>query len=103
MAEVKTKKTRKSVEEFIARVPNETRRADARVILKLMQKVSGKKPKMWGPTIVGFDEYHYTYATGHEGDAPLLGFSPRASSLVLYVLWGEAIEKSLLLPKDKER
>jgi hypothetical protein len=95
MAEIKTKKTAVSVADFIAAVPNESRRADAQAVLKLMQKVTGKKPKMWGPTIIGFDEYHYQYDSGHEGDMCMIGFSPRGSALVLYVLCADDAEKYL--------
>jgi hypothetical protein len=86
MAELKTQKNDASVEEFIAAVANDSRREDAKAVLKLMQKVTGKKPRMWGGSIVGFDEYHYRYASGHEGDMCMIGFSPRASALTLYVL-----------------
>lgn len=95
MAEIKTKKTEVIVADFIAAVPNATRRADAQAVLKLMQKVTGKKPKMWGPTIVGFDEYHYRYESGHEGDMCMIGFSPRGSALVLYVLCSDDAESYL--------
>lgn len=95
MTKIKTQKTSVSVADFIAAVPNDTRRADAQVIVKLMQKITGKNPKMWGPTIVGFDEYHYRYESGHEGDMCMVGFSPRGSALVLYVLVGEAYEALL--------
>ena len=97
MAQIKTTKTAVSVADFIAAVPNETRRADAQVVLKLMGKVTGKKPKMWGPTIIGFDEYHYKYESGHEGDMCMIGFSPRGSALVLYVLCADAVDA--MLPK----
>jgi len=86
MAEIKTRKNAASIEEFIAAVANDTRREDAEAVLKLMQKVTGKKPRMWGPTIIGFDEYHYRYDSGHEGDMCMIGFSPRASALTLYTL-----------------
>jgi hypothetical protein len=95
MAQIKTKKTEVSVADFIAAVPNETRRADANAVMKLMQKVTGKKPKMWGSTIVGFDEYHYRYDSGHEGDMCMIGFSPRGSALVLYVLCNDVTESLL--------
>lgn len=84
MAETKTKITTASVKDFIAAVENDTRRADAQTLLKLFEKVSGVKGKMYGPTIVGFGKYTYTYDTGHSGDAPVLGFSPRAANLVIY-------------------
>ena len=86
MAELKTKKNTASVAEFIAAVANDTRREDAKAMLKLMQKITGKQPRMWGTNIIGFDEYHYKYASGHEGDMCMIGFSPRASALTLYVL-----------------
>jgi hypothetical protein len=95
MAAIKTKKTELSVADFIAAVPNATRRADADVVRKMMQKVTGKKPKMWGTTIVGFDEYHYRYDSGHEGDMCMIGFSPRGSALVLYVLCSDDAETHL--------
>lgn len=84
MAATKTKPTTVSVKAFIAAVENDTRRADAQTLLKLFEKVSGAKAKMWGPTIIGFGKYTYTYDTGHSGDAPVLGFSPRAANLVIY-------------------
>lgn len=84
MAETKTKATTVSVKDFIAAVENDTRRADAQTLLKLFEKISGTKAKMWGPTIIGFGKYTYTYDTGHTGDAPVLGFSPRSANLVIY-------------------
>ena len=69
MAEVKTKPTSVSVTAFLAGLPDETRRADAKTIIKIMQKVTGEKPKMWGPTIIGFGCHHYVYESGREGDA----------------------------------
>jgi hypothetical protein len=103
MAEVKTRKTAASVDDFIAAVTNETRREDARTVLKLMQKVTGKKPKMWGGSIVGFDEYHYRYETGHEGDICMIGFSPRASALTLYTLADFAERDALLKQLGKHK
>lgn len=85
MAETKTKPTNASVKDFIAAIDNDTRRADAQTLLKLFAKVTGFKAKMWGPTIVGFGAYHYTYETGHSGSSPALGFSPRKANLVIYV------------------
>jgi hypothetical protein len=85
MAETKTKPTKVSVKDFIAAVDNDTRRADAKTLLKLFAKVTGWKAKMWGPTIIGFGAYHYTYDTGHSGSSPALSFSPRKGNLVIYV------------------
>jgi hypothetical protein len=87
-ADLKTKPTKVSVGGFIASVPNEQRRKDAQTALKLMKKVTGLEPKMWGPSIVGFGSYHYKYESGREGDMCLTGFSPRASALVFYVMGG---------------
>lgn len=84
MAETKTKATKISVKDFVAKVPNETRRKDAQVLLKLFEKVTGWKPQMWGPTIVGYGSYTYTYDSGHSGKICVVGFSPRASSLSIY-------------------
>jgi Domain of unknown function (DU1801) len=84
MAENKTKQTTLSVTAFLNACTDETRRTDAKALAKLMQKVTGKEPAMWGPSIVGFDSYHYTYESGREGDMPIVGFSPRKAANVLY-------------------
>ena len=84
MAENKTKPTKLSVPEFINGITDETRRADAKVLVKLMQSATGKKAQMWGPSIIGFGSYHYKYESGREGDMPLVGFSPRKAATVLY-------------------
>src|SRR5688572_27978401 len=80
----KTAQTGASVSEFIAAVPNETRRGDATTMVKLLTDVTGWKPKMWGSTIIGFGAYHYTYSSGHSGSICAIGFSPRGASLVIY-------------------
>lgn len=85
MAEAKTKPTNASVEEFLQAVPNATRRADSFVVLEMMKRVTNQEPVMWGPSIVGFGQYHYQYASGHEGDAPIVAFSPRKQALTLYL------------------
>ena len=87
-AGMKTKPTASSVEGFIAKVPNEARRKDAETALALMKKWTGLKPKMWGPSIVGFGSYHYRYATGREGDMCMTGFSPRSAATVFYIIGG---------------
>lgn len=75
-----------SVGEFLAGVPDERRRADAERVAELMAEVTGEPPVMWGTSIVGFGSYHYRYASGHEGDAPLTGFAPRKPHLVVYLV-----------------
>ena len=84
--ETKTKPTKVSVDEFLSNVEPEQKRADSYALIKLMQKVTGEEPHMWGPTIIGFGTYHYKYESGHEGDAPIAGFSPRAQALTLYLM-----------------
>jgi len=86
MAENKTKPTKVSVGAFIDALTDQGKRADAKVLVKLMQSAAGEKPKMWGPSIIGFGSYHYTYDSGREGDMPLVAFSPRKSATVLYGL-----------------
>ncbi|HEY4934217.1 MAG TPA: DUF1801 domain-containing protein [Terriglobales bacterium] len=84
MAENKTKPTEVSVSKFIEAITDETKRADAKALVKLMQSASGEKPKMWGPAIVGFGSIHYKYESGREGDMPVIAFSPRKAASVLY-------------------
>lgn len=86
MAETKTKPTDVSVEDFLAAVPDPVRRADGQAVDAMMQRVTGLKPTMWGPTMIGYGQYHYQYDSGHSGDAFRMGFSPRSAELVLYVL-----------------
>lgn len=90
--------TKNSAVEFINAVDNETRRKDAKTLLALMKKITGDKAVMWGPSIIGFGEYHYKYESGREGDFMLVGFSPRKANMVLYVL-GSLDEKDPLLSK----
>lgn len=81
----KTRPTAVSPAAFIAQVANEQQRKDSQELVKLFKEITGKAPKMWGPSIIGFDSYHYVYDSGREGDAPLIGFSPRKTELVLYL------------------
>lgn len=82
--ETKTKETDQSVIEFIEGIESEKKREDAYQLLKIFEETSGFEAKMWGPSIIGFGSYHYKYATGHEGDSPLAGFSPRKAKISLY-------------------
>ena len=79
MAENKTKPTKIRPATFIARVDDERRRKDCRELIGMMRDITGQPPKMWGPSIVGFDQYHYKYESGCEGDILLTGFSPLAT------------------------
>ena len=82
----KTKETEINVRDFInSYVDNELKKADSFQLIELMTKWSGFEPKMWGPTIIGFGSYYYKYASGHEGDSMLIGFSPRKTEFSLYV------------------
>jgi hypothetical protein len=88
--ELKTKETDRSVIEFIeTTVDNPTKREDAYRLLDLFTETTGYPAKMWGPSIIGFGSYHYRYASGHEGDAPLAGFSPRKAKTSLYFAPGD--------------
>jgi len=85
MYELKTKENEHSVIEFIENVESVKKREDAYRLLDIFSEVTGYKAKMWGPSIIGFGSYHYKYESGHEGDAPLVGFSPRKAKISLYL------------------
>jgi Domain of unknown function (DU1801) len=101
MAESKTQPTKLSVADFLKKKASAAQLADCKELVKLLRDLTGKSPKMWGPSIVGFDSYHYVYDSGREGDAPLTGFSPRGKEIVLYV--NTAPSKSLLKKLGKHR
>ena len=88
MAELKTKENKASVKKFLNSVKDEQKRQDSFKILEMMKKITKEDPKMWGPSIVGFGSYHYKYASGHEGDMCMAGFSPRKEALTIYILPG---------------
>lgn len=96
MAELKTKPTKASVAAFLEEVDNPLKREDAREVLALMKDVTGKRPKMWGTSIVGFGSYHYRYESGQEGDWPVTGFSPRKQYLTIYIMPGLTRYASLM-------
>ncbi|MFB3388124.1 DUF1801 domain-containing protein [Flavobacterium sp. LAR06] len=104
MAKNKTTETETSVLDFINTfVEDEAKKNDAFELVKIMQNVTGFEPKMWGPSIIGFGSYHYKYASGHEGDAPLAGFSPRKAAISLYVYLSEENREDLLSKLGKHR
>lgn len=84
----KTTNNKGSVNEFLASIDNPRRSADTRSVIKMMQKITHKRPTMWGTSIVGFGSYHYKYASGREGDLFLTGVSPRKQALTVYVMPG---------------
>lgn len=96
MYEPKMKETDSSVIEFIESVENVKKKADAYQLLEIFEEVTGYDGKMWGPSIIGFGSYHYKYASGYEGDAPLVGFSPRKAKISLYLAY-ESEEREKLL------
>lgn len=102
MAELKTKETKASVEKFLNQLP-EGRREDCFQIARIMEEITGDKPKMWGAKIVGFGSYHYKYASGHEGEWPITGFSPRTTDLTLYIMPGFTEYGDLMKELGKHR
>ena len=98
MAKTKTTYTAIDVKDFLdSYVDNEQKKTDSLQLIELMKEWSDSEPKMWGPSIIGFGNYHYKYASGHEGDAPVIGFSPRKAAFSLYV-YSDTEKSKLLLP-----
>lgn len=96
MYELKTKENDSSVIEFIESVDSPKKKEDAYRLLDIFIETTGYPAKMWGTSIVGFGSYHYKYASGHEGDAPLVGFSPRKAKISLYFAPGDKTRDKLL-------
>jgi hypothetical protein len=96
MYELKTKETDNSVIEFIELVDSPKKREDAYRLLDIFTETTGFEAKMWGQSIIGFGSYHYKYDSGHEGDAPLVGFSPRKAKISLYFAPGAPKREELL-------
>jgi hypothetical protein len=96
MAENKTKYTDASVEDYIALRGSEQQRADCWELIALLKKATRQPPRMWGPSIIGFGSYRYTYESGHTGEAPLVGFAIRGRELVIYLVAEQEEQKSLL-------
>lgn len=101
MPENKTKATTLSVGAYIDGLTDPTRRSEAKQLIQLMQRASGEKPTLWGPSIVGFGSYHYRYDSGREGDMPLISFSPRKAAIVLYSMLGHSEARALLAKLGK--
>jgi Domain of unknown function (DU1801) len=103
MAEAKTKPTQDSVDGFIAAVDHPGKQADAKVLDALFRRVTGEEPRMWGPSIIGYGQYHYVYESGREGDMCRVGFSPRKAKHSLYITCEcggvEGARLEALLPK----
>lgn len=92
----KMQPTKVSVSEFIAAIENEERRKDAEALIRIMKKITKKPPVMWGSSIIGFDQVHFKYESGREGDMGAIGFSPRKTNLVIYLVEGISKRKEFL-------
>lgn len=103
MYQAKTKPTAANVRAYIDAIVDETRRRDCTQLAKVMGRVTGCKPKMWGTSIVGFDQYHYKYASGHEGDSCIVGFSSRKSDISVYMVAGYDGAEALLAELGKHK
>jgi Domain of unknown function (DU1801) len=103
VAELKTKQTELSVDTYIDAIADDSRRQDCRALVKLMAKATNAEPKIWGSSIVGFGSYHYKYASGHEGDACLVGFASRKNDLTLYMMSGLERHDSLMATLGKHK
>ena len=96
MGNLKTQRTTASVREFIDGIADEQVRKDCRTVMRIMKAATGARPRMWGPSIVGYGSYHYRYASGREGEWFLTGFSPRKRNLSLYIMAGFSEYDTLL-------
>jgi hypothetical protein len=104
MYEAKTKPTLASFASYLSGIEDDQRRRDCKELAAIMKRITGCRPKMWGPSIVGFDSYHFKYDSGHEGDCPLVGFSSRKSDITVYLASGyEAKYRALLARLGKHR
>ncbi len=102
-AELKTKQTQASVEDFINKIEDENMREDCRKVSGMMQKATGAEGKMWGASIVGFGTYNYKYASGREGEWMEIGFAPRKANLTLYIMSGFTKYDELLAKLGKHK
>ena len=103
MAGNKTKPTKLSVAAFLEGLPDQIQRVDAEALVQLMQSATGEEPTMWGPSIIGFGSYHYTYESGRKGDMPIASFSPRKTATVLYGMTGFRDAEPLLAKLGKHK
>lgn len=103
MTEAKTKPTAASIPDYIASRANAGQQADCKALMAMLRKVTGQSPKLWGPSIVGYGTYRYTYASGQSGEWPLAGFAIRGRELVLYLLAETDTQKALLARLGKHK
>ena len=103
MAELKTKKNKASVTDFMNGISDPQKRKDCRAIARMMREATGKRAKMWGSSIVGYDSYDYAYASGQSGEWPITGFSPRARNISIYIMSGFKGQAALLKKLGKHK
>ncbi len=103
MAELKTKPNTASVADFLATVDSPQKRADCKKIAAMMRRATGKRAKMWGPSIIGYGSYHYKYASGQEGDWMITGYSPRKQAITLYIMPGFSQYDALMKKLGKHK
>ena len=103
MAELKTKQNNASVVAFLNEIADKTKRADCKVVARVMREATGKRAKMWGTSIVGFDSYEYTYESGRSGTWPICGFSPRAQNISIYIMPGFGKFEKILAKLGKHK
>jgi len=103
VAQNKTKPTAVDPAGYVAALDNPVRKRDAGYLMQLFSEVTGEKPKMWGPSIIGFGQYHYTYASGREGDAFVAGFAPRKTETVIYLMGALGEDNALMGKLGKHR
>jgi hypothetical protein len=101
VAELKTRANNASVNEFLGRIADRQKRADCKAIARMMREATGKRAKMWGTSIVGYDRYDCTYASGHSGSSMIVGFSPRARNIAVYIMPGFGKFESLMMKLGK--
>lgn len=103
MAELKTKATNASVEDYIASRANDEQRVDCKTLMSMFKRITKQKPKMWGPSIVGYGSYRYTYESGRTGEMCLAGFAIRGRDLVVYILAEDKEQQALLARLGKHK
>lgn len=103
MSDLKTKPEKNNPNDFIAAVEPEQKRSDAEKLMEIMKRITGEKPVMWGPSIIGFGSYHYKYDSGREGDWFLTGFSPRKANLSIYIMAGFSQYEELMTKLGKHK
>jgi len=103
MAELKTRQNSASVTAFLGAIEDKQQRVDAKKLSKMMREATGSRARMWGTSIVGFGTYHYVYASGREGDWPIVGYSPRKQNLSVYIMSGFSGSEKLLAKLGKHK